>query len=61
MCSIFNFLNFILILLLLYMFLRLISCLYKKDIIHDIDVFYITSNPWEYKRNKNKFKNQEGS
>lgn len=57
MCLILNFLNFTIILLLLYMFIRLISCLYKKDIIYDIDVFYITSNPWEYKRNKNKFKN----
>lgn len=48
-------------LLLSYMFFRLISCLYKKNILKEDDIFYITSNPWEYKRHKNKIKNKEGS
>lgn len=56
-----NSLTFVLILLLLYMFLRLISSLYKKNILNNDDIFYITSNPWEYKRYKNRIKNKEGS
>lgn len=52
-----NFLNFIIILLLVYMFFRLLSILYKKGILRDIDVFFITSNPWEFKKHKNDFDN----
>lgn len=47
------FLQFILIILLSYMFFRLLGVLYKKDILKNIDIFFITSTPWEFKRHKN--------
>lgn len=47
-----NFLTFVLILLLTYMFFRLIFSLYSKNIINKEDIFFITSNPWEYRRYK---------
>ena len=47
-----EFLNFVILLLLTYMFFRLIFSLYKKDILKKEDIFYITSNPWEYKKYK---------
>ena len=47
-------LNFIILLLFLYMFFRLINILLKKHILSDDDIFYITSNPWEYKKRKEK-------
>lgn len=50
---------FILILLWSYMFWRLIIVLFKKDILKNDDIFYITSNPWEYKNRKEKEKNQK--
>ena len=52
-----EFLNLVILLLLTYMFFRLIFSLYKKDILKKEDIFYITSTPWEYK----KYKNKEGS
>lgn len=53
---------FILYLLHIYMFFRLIAALFKKDILKSDDIFYITSNPWEYKKRKEKEqKNTEGS
>lgn len=55
-----DFLTFLIILLLTYMFFRLISSLHKKNILKDDDIFYITSNPWEYKRHKNKIKKMKG-
>lgn len=48
-----NFLTFILFSLLAYMFFRLLAVLYKKGILESIDVFYVTSNPWEFKKHKN--------
>lgn len=47
------FLQFILIMLFFYMFLRLLCVLYKKDILKDIDIFFVTSTPWEFKKYKN--------
>lgn len=47
------YLQFILILLLSYMFFRLLCVLYKKDVIKNIDIFFITSTPWEFKKHKN--------
>lgn len=56
-----NFITFVLILLLTYMFFRLISLLYKQHILNEDNIFYITSNPWEYKIYKNRNKKKEGS
>lgn len=55
------FLEIIIIILFLYMFFRLLSVLYKKDILKDIDIFFITSTPWEFKKHKKDIeKNKEG-
>lgn len=43
------------------MFFRLVVVLYKKNILNKDDIFYITSNPWEYKRYKKVQKIKEGS
>ena len=43
---------FLLFLLFFYMFCRLIYLLYKKDILNKDDIFFITSNPIEYKIHK---------
>lgn len=51
--GLFCFLQFVLIILFSYMFFRLLSVLWKKDILKDIDIFYITSTPWEFKKYKN--------
>lgn len=50
------FLHFFLICLLAYMFFRLLAVLFKKGILENIDVFYITSNPWEFKKHANEFR-----
>ena len=42
----------LLFVLLLYMFFRLIHILYKKGLLFDDDIFFITSTPWEYKKCK---------
>ena len=49
--------SFILFLLFLYIFIRLVIVLYRKGILKDIDIFYITSNPWEFKKYKNNIEN----
>lgn len=43
------FLNFLLIILIFYVFCRLIFLLYKKGTLNKEDIFFITSNPIEYK------------
>lgn len=54
------FLELIIDILLAYMFFRLLSVLYKKEILKNIDIFFITSNPWEFKKYKNEIeKNQD--
>jgi len=55
----FDLLFLIIILLFFYMFLRLLNILVKKNILTGDDIFYITSTPLEYK--KQKLKNKEGS
>lgn len=52
----FDFLQLILIILLSLMFFKLISILHKKEILKDIDIFFITSTSLEFKKYKNKFK-----
>ena len=53
---------FILILLLTYMFFRLLYILYKKGILENKDTFFISSTPWEYKKYYgDSKKNTEGS
>lgn len=54
-----SFLEFIIDILLIYMFFRLISVLYKKDILENIDIFFITSNPWEFKKHKNEIQKKQ--
>lgn len=57
-----DFILFILILLIIYMFFRLVCSLHKKGILKDEDIFFITATPCEYKKYKEKYKkNTEGS
>lgn len=51
-----DFILFIFILLIAYMFFRLVFSLYKKGILKDKDIFFITSTPCEYKRYISKYK-----
>lgn len=53
---------FILIILLGYMFFRLLFLLRRKGVFEDKDIFYVTSTPWEYKKYyKDSKENTEGS
>lgn len=55
-----SFLQLIIDILFAYMFFRLLSILYKNNILKNIDIFFTTSTPWEFKKYKKEIeKNQD--
>lgn len=59
MDAIMDIITFLICLLHFYMFCRLVTRLFKKRVLVRDDLFYITSDPWEYEEYKSKEQHKE--